>query len=183
MDELYSSAKREPALASYLPEIVAGCREIKAVFAAVEPELCAASNNCSELREAGFIEHCPERLLKRFERLFGVSAAPSDTPSERRTRLIIRRDEAPPYTEAALRKKLAAVCGEGGFTLEVDHGSFTVSVTAERLGEVQLAELSRMLRAVCPANLVIKLTNTAKLQARGAVWSGGVTVFSAVISA
>lgn len=178
-----SSANREIALISYLPEFLAGFRELKAVFSAEEPELTAANDAVKASRNAAFIAHCSARELARFERMLGIFPDPSEDVSERRQRVLIRWNESPPYTMAALRSKLAAICGEGNFSVLRELSEYRVTVFASRLQGKQIDELSRMLGVICPANLIVKIENRADIASSGRLPVGGVNVFAAVIRA
>lgn len=178
-----SSANREINLISYLPKFLADYRELKAVLAAENPELLILDNALKAAREAAFINYCSERYLARFEALLGIYPMPGEELSERRQRVLIRWNEAPPYTMAALRKKLAAICGEGNFSVIRDLSEYRLTVVASRLQGKQLDELSRMLASICPANLIVRIENRALLETVGTLSVRGVSVYSAVISA
>lgn len=181
--ELDSSANREINLISYLPKFMADYRELKAVLNSENPEFLILDNALKAAREAAFISYCSERYLARFEKLLGIFPAPDEAISERRQRVLIRWNESPPYTMAALRTKLAAICGEGNFSVLRDLSEYRLTVIASRLQGKQLDELSRMLASICPANLIVRIENRAAIETVGVFSVRGVSVYSAVICA
>lgn len=182
MNDLRSSSEdREIDLISYLPEFLSDYRELKAVFSAEDPELTELNKAVRAAREAGFIAYCSEKQLVKFEKLLGIYAHSSEDISERRQRVLIRWNESPPYTLSALNSKLAAICGEGNFSVLRELESFRLTVFTAKLQGRQLDELSRMLALICPANLIVKIENRALIESSQTVRSCGLSVFSAVI--
>lgn len=167
----------------YLPEFLSDYRELKAVFNAENPELSDLGNAVKAAREAAFIAYCSENRLRRFEKMLGIYGANSDEISERRQRVLIRWNEAPPYTLRALNSKLSAICGEGNFSVLRELDEYKITVFASRLQGRQLDELSRMLSVICPANLLVRIENRAVLESSQSVCLSGLSVYSAVIFA
>lgn len=178
-----SSENRQIELLGYLPEFLKGFRELKAVFSAEDPELSEIKKAVNTSRNAAFIAHCNNAGLSRFERMMGIYAAENEEISERRQRVLIRWNEAPPYTMAALNSKLAAICGEGNFSVVRELAEYKITVFTSRLQGRQLDELSRMLSMICPANLIVKIENSAVIESSQNVSAGGLSVFSTVICA
>lgn len=177
-----SSEDRGLDLLSYLPGFLSDYRELKEIFSAEEPELYDLRNAVRAAREAGFIAHCSEKQLERFEKMLGIFNIDEDI-SVRRQRVLIRWNEAPPYTISALNSKLSAICGKGNFSVLRELGEYRITVLTSRLQVGQLDELSRMLSVICPANLIIKIENRAVLESSQTVSASGISVISTVIRA
>lgn len=150
---------REVDLKSFLPGFVSEYREIKEILRAEDPEIQTMEDTANRARDCSFISHCGEDGAERFERMMNIIPTSSDTLEERRARILIRWNEAPPYTMAALEKKLSAVCGSGNFSIGGGLGEYRldISVTLCRAGQVE--ELERLLRKIVPANLIVSVRN------------------------
>ncbi len=169
-----SSDDREINLIGYLPDYLAEFRELKAVLSAENPEFCEVVSAVKAARNAGFIEYCGERFLKRFEEMLGIFPARGESLDERRQRVLIRWNESPPYTLAALRKKLALVCGENDFSLSVDCENFLLNVETSVFSYSVLLEIERLLSRVVPANIVVCSANKVSCGADSRVAYGGI---------
>lgn len=168
-----SSEDREINLIAYLPEFLADYRELKAVMNAENPEFSELRGAVQAAREAGFINFCSERYLERFENMLGIFPSASETLSERRGRVILRSNEAPPYTVGALKRKLALICGEGNFSVFVDHENYLLDVSVSVFSNAVLLELEKMLRRIVPANIEINSTNKVACEAGSRLYAAG----------
>ena len=178
-----SSENREIDLMSYLPLFLSDYRELKAVFSAENPELSEIRNAVQAAREEGFINYCSKKRLIKFEKMLGIYGTENDNISDRRQRVLIRWNESPPYTVSALNSKLAAICGDGNFSVLRELDDYRITVFASRLQPRQLEELSRMLSIICPANLIVRIENRAVADTSQDIRLSGLSVFSAEIRA
>lgn len=168
-----SSENREIDLNNYLPEFLSDYREFKAVTGAENPEFRELRGAVQAAREAGFIRFCSERYLARFEKLLGIFPAEGETISERRRRVLLHWNESPPYTVAALRNKLALICGEGDFFLSVDCEGYSLDVMLDVFSYSVLLEIERLLRRIVPANIVINSVNKVACEADSRLCASG----------
>lgn len=182
-DRRNSSENRNIDLLSYLPNFLTDYRELKAIFSAENPELIELRNAAHAAREAGFISYCSEKQLAKFEKMLGIYGAENDGISERRQRVLIRWNEAPPYTMSALNSKLAAICGEGNFSVVRELDNYKITIFTKRLQIKQLEELLRMLSIICPANLIVNVENSTIIETAQTICSSGLSVYSVVIRA
>ena len=164
---------RKVDLKSFLPEFVGEYREIKEILKAEEPEIQVMENAVENTRDCAFIMYCGENEIKRFERMMNVFPAAGDTPEERQARILIRWNDQPPYTLAALKEKLAAICGENNFSvcIEYDEYRLEISVTLTRAGQTD--ELERLLQRIVPANMVVVVQNKLTFEALAKLFVGG----------
>lgn len=165
---------REIDLKGYLPEFVGEYREIKEILGAEEPEIQVMENAVEQARDCAFIMYCKEREIKRFERMMSVYPAAEDTLEERQARILIRWNDSPPYTLAALKEKIAAICGENNFSVSVEYDAYRLelSVTLTRAGQVD--ELERLLQRIVPANMIVSVNNTILSAPSAEMFIGGV---------
>lgn len=170
---------REVDLKSFLPEFVGEYREIGEILGAEDPEIQVMENTVERARGCAFIMYCGEREIGRFERMMNVFPSSKDTLGERQARILIRWNDAPPYTLATLKEKLAAICGEGNFSVGegFDEYRLEISVTLTRAGQVE--ELERLLNRIVPANLVIVVKNIMTTKPLAELFVGGAVSTSA----
>lgn len=171
---------REVDLKGFLPEFVGEYREIKELLRAEEPEIQAMENTAEQARDCSFILYCDKNGAERFERMMNIFPSSSDTLEERRARILIRWNEAPPYTMAALEEKLSAICGSGNFSVggELSEYRLDISVTLTHAGQVD--ELERLLQKIVPANLVVSVQNILNASSSSVMFIGGAARQSAV---
>lgn len=170
---------REVDLKGFLPEFVGEYREIDEILRAENPEIQVLENIVEQARDCAFILYCGEREIGRFESMIGIFPSAEDTLEERQARILIRWNELPPYTLAALKEKLAAICGEGNFSVNIEYDLYLLelSVTLTRAGQVD--ELERMLRKVIPANMIVIVKNTIIAEPFAKLFIGGAVSQSA----
>ena len=164
---------REVDLKGFLPEFVGEYREIGEILRTEDPEIQAMENAVERARDCALILYCGENEIGRFERMMNVFPNSEDTLEERQARILIRWNESPPYTLAALKEKLAAICGEGNFSVNVKYSEYRLelSVTLTRAGQVD--ELEQLLRRIVPANITFAVQNSINAEPSAALFIGG----------
>lgn len=169
---------REVDLKGFLPEFVGEYREINEILSAEEPEIQVMENAAERARDCAFIMYCGEKEIGRFERMMNVFPSSEDTLEERQVRILIRWNDSPPYTLAALKEKLAAICGEGNFSVEVWYDAYRLElyVTLARAGQVN--ELERLLQKIVPANMLVNVQNTMTAEPAEELFVGGAVITS-----
>lgn len=164
---------REVDLKGFLPEFVGEYREIKEILRAEDPEIQAMENAVENARDCAFIMYCGEREITRFERMMNVFPAAGDTLDERQARVLIRWNDQPPYTLSALKEKLAAICGEDNFSVNIKYDTYRLelSVMLTRAGQVD--ELERLMKRIVPANMAVAVNNTITSEPSARLVIGG----------
>lgn len=157
----------------FLPEFVREFREIKEILHAEKPEIQFLADAAERARDCAFIMYCGDYEIGRFERMMGVFPAAGDTLEERQARILIRWNQAPPYTPASLKEKLAAICGEGNYSVDIHYDEYRLelAVTLTRAGQVD--ELERLLQRIVPANIVISVRNNMTISRSAVIFAGG----------
>ena len=85
-------------LLHYFPPFVQEYREIKHIMSAEEPEFQLVADESEILKNNQFIETCNEVGIARFEKILHITPSPDDTLESRRSRVLIRWNDAVPYT-------------------------------------------------------------------------------------
>lgn len=160
-------------LIEHIPPFLAEFKELAALFSSEDPEFDLLWSKSSGVLDDQYIETAGERGVARLEKITGIPTDRSLTLDERKTRIITRINEELPYTLRKLNELLAAVCGEGNFSILGDFPNFTMTVVTEHLSGSQITETERLLESVIPANIVIHTQNRETVKADGSAFFGG----------
>ena len=145
-------------LISYLPEVLCDVREFHLICAAGDEELSALRGELTDIIADNFIATLTERGCERWEHMMGISPKATDDLAVRRFRILSKFNEELPYTFRGLLRQLSVLCGEGGYSAEVDYGNYTLKVLVALTSSNQFDEVQRLLQRVVPANMMIALS-------------------------
>lgn len=145
-------------LISYLPDILRDIREFRLICAAGDREISELRGELSDLIADNFIQTLTERGCARWERMMGISPKATDDLAVRRFRILAKLNEELPFTFRGLKQQLTALCGEDGFSAEVDYGSYALKVLVALTAKGQLDEVSALLGRVVPANIAVTVS-------------------------
>lgn len=148
---------RQVFLENYLPDVIKLIFEYQKLSAAENPEfnklILEQENSLSDC----FVQDATLNGIKRWEKILKIP--PSGTIEDRRATIIGRLNETLPYTIRRLRQMLNALCGEDGYTVQLERYSMTVQIPA-RLAAIG-GTIYAMLRRVVPANIYYEVRLTA----------------------
>ncbi len=164
-------------LAKYLPPFLAEFKELAELFSAENPEFDLLHGEVRRVLDDQYIKTAGERGVARLEKITGIPTDRSLTLDARKTRIITRINEELPYTLRKLNELLAAVCGEGNFSIFGDFPNYAITVTTERLSSSQIVEVERLLDNVIPANIITNTQNQETVKT-----DGGDIIFTVCLS-
>ncbi len=141
-------------LKDYLPPVLLTTCEFPLLCQGEQPEFDALAVGVTEVLDAQFVTTAPLRGVERYEKIFGLVAKDTGTLEERRFAILSKMNAQMPYTVRSLRRMLAALCGEDGYSLEIDHGKYKLMVKMPVWEPQKLQAVRDMLYAVVPANMV-----------------------------
>lgn len=153
--------RREPIqLGGWLPPFMAESRELRAAFAAEEPEFERAWGDAERLLRNQFAATADGEGLARYEKLLHIRAQAGETLPARRARVLaaLRQDE--PYTHAWLCAWLDGLLGKDGHAETVEDYTLTLRLDGAALGAAHLAacEVAQMLYDILPAQMLLRCT-------------------------
>lgn len=160
-------------LLEHLPPFLAEFKELSTLFSAENPEFDLLWNEAWSVLDDQYIETASERGVTRLEKITGIPTDRSLTLAERKTRIITRINEELPYTLRKLNELLAAVCGEGNFSIFGDFPNYMITVITKKLSVSQITEVERLLDNVIPANIIMITHNNEAVEASSGVYLGG----------
>ena len=145
-------------LNDYLPDVLRGNVELESLLDGQQPEVSSLWDALDGALQDQFPATAGEYGIARWEELLGEPSRDTDTLEDRRFRVLARLSARLPYTEAGLRRSLAELCGGDGFSLEVDGGSYTLTVRVALASAKNFDAAETMVRQMAPANLVMDIS-------------------------
>jgi len=141
----------------YLPQILREVREYKCLLQTEQPEIINLWIALENALNDQFIHDATENGVLRLESILNITPKAADSLEDRKFRILARFNEKLPYTYKNLQQKLATLCGENGFTMELTNATYTLKVRIELVVKSQFDSVSSLLQRVVPANLIIDL--------------------------
>lgn len=154
-------------LIEYLPPVLREIKEFKAINSAMQPEIERAWAELGRLMDNQFLSTADENGVARWEKELHIIPKDTDTPEARKTRIKTVWNRELPYSFGWMRNWLSGLCGNRGHSESVSDYIIDVQLDYNTLPQAnELArEIIEVLGAVCPANMLLRLT--AALQSSG----------------
>ena len=151
------SEQRVIDISKYWIPIIRKTTNFQQIAAAENPEFNLLVEKLNALEKDGFIPTATEYGVKRWEQILGLVASDGMTLDERKAQILNYLNVKTAYTIRTLRQMLAAIVGEGNYTMHIDndtqtlHMAFTSSVWDTKMNDVE-----SLLKRVLPMNLDVK---------------------------
>lgn len=136
-----------------LPPFLREILEFQEICRGEQEEFDRAHSGVMELLHNQFAATAEEWGLSRLEKIAGIRPKAGASLAERRFALQARTMEQRPTTELFLRRKLAALCGENGYTLEVRHSEYLLRVRLALASKSNEGAVRELIGWVKPANM------------------------------
>ncbi len=160
---------REINILNYLPEFLTEFREFRELAATENPELLSIWGILEDLLRDQFVVDSTENGIKRWEKILGIFPKGTDNLDIRKFRVMARLNDKLPYTKWTLEQKLAVLCGEEGYSVELRNNEYTLVVKVALIAKEKFYEVKKLLRRIVPANIQIDLSliyNTHEILSR-----------------
>lgn len=141
----------------YWPEQLKEIEEFKEIDTVENPELNLIWESINGLMDDQFIQTATESGIARREKILKIVPFADDTLETRRFRVLTRWNDKLPYTYRVLLSKLDQLCGENGYTIDLNNNEYTLNIKIELVKKRMFDEVNIMARRISPANLVIKV--------------------------
>lgn len=141
-------------LIEYLPDFLAGIREMKLIMGAEQPEIAQLVVQQQLNLSDQFILTASEIGLERFERAYGIIKQPGATAQERRFQLLAKFSEGSLYNLWYLKERLAFLCGADGYSLRLEPGAYYIEIKVALTSKHMLEAVAEMIDEVIPCNLI-----------------------------
>ena len=145
-------------LKDYLPIFIQEYAEIDATMNAEQLSVERTWTDAENVMHDQFVLEATENGVKRWESILSMKPKGTYTLDERRFNILVKFQEQLPYTVAALKAALTAICGEDGYFLRIDNDKYTLTVRLALYNENNVTAVSDLLNRMIPANLIISVT-------------------------
>lgn len=149
----------ERRLINYLPPILRDVREYKAIMNdAEQSEVEELWKAADDVLNNQFITDATEKGVLRWERVLGIVPQATLSLNERKFTILARLNEQLPFTLKNLENLLRILCGEDGFTVQINPSGYTLIVKIALTAKKNYSDVEQMLKRIVPANLLIQLS-------------------------
>lgn len=145
-------------LVEYLPRALKEVREYRALMFGEQPEIFNLFAEIENALRNQFVSTSLAWGVARWEKILGIVPSAALGLDERKFTVLARLNERLPYTWRALGRMLGELCGEDGFTLELDAGAYVLRVRVALAKASNFNDVAGLLRRVCPANLILDVS-------------------------
>lgn len=145
-------------LIEYLPDILRDIYEFKGICGAGDIELDKLKAALAETVGDNFVKSLSEGGCSRWERMLKLSPKATDTLENRRFRILAAINQDAPYTMRGLRNQLSVLCGEGGYSAELDAAHYRITIRLALSVKEQFSEVQNLLARILPANIAAAVT-------------------------
>lgn len=140
-------------LIDYLPPFIQEYKEIKAIMDA-EQDICEKGwSDTENILADQFVQDATENGISRYEKILGITSKPTYTLEERRFDILTKMNEQLPYTMESVEKALTSLCGEDGYTVQLDPSEYKLHVKLDLSNENNFNAVCEMLDNIVPANI------------------------------
>lgn len=151
--------EREIKLIDLLPPIYKPIYDFRGMCNSSGEELSRLYGRLKSILEDQFITSCSVETLVKWEKYLGITPNGTDSVSERKFRVLAKLNDAPPYTDRYLEKRLNELCGEGYWRLHRDYDVYMLIVEISVDSEANTETVINMIREIIPANLELEVRN------------------------
>ena len=145
-------------LLEYLPDFMAGFKEIQAMVKAEQPDISAAIQAVREAPDDFFITTLSPSGAKRWEKMLDLPVQESAPIADRRFRILTKATEQRPFTLRRLKDLMTTLCGEDGFTVAMVSSTFTLTVRVALEARQNYDDVDTLLNRIVPENLILDLS-------------------------
>ncbi len=146
-------------LIAHLPPFIQDYREMQQIMSAENPEFKLVCKETQRIKDNQYIISCDSVGITRFEKILKITppSTTENTFQSRISRVLIKWNDAVPYTWKVFLQKLQTLCGD--FDLEENWNDYQVELTTHLDIYGQIDELENILRYMLPANIEIIANN------------------------
>lgn len=150
----------------YLPPFLAEYEELREILKAEEPELSLLWDNTEKTLYNQFITTADENGIAAYERLLNLLPESSDSPEQRRARVMSKWLAKLPYTYKALIERLGALCGND-FSLKCNFEKYSVTAMVHFRKYSDFLQVRKLFMEMLPANIYWTVTNSVSVPMEG----------------
>ena len=145
-------------LINYLPGVLRDVREFKSLCNAENPEVDSVMVAIDSTLNNQFIGYLDDYGCARWESMLDIKPLDTDTLQERNFRILARVNEQLPYTYRSLEERLRDLCGEQGFTVDMDKARYILYVRIAQSAKKNFNAVVELLDRITPCNLILNVS-------------------------
>ncbi len=145
-------------LKKYLPKVV---QEIKGFTTICESQNASLEDAWSEIDrmlDNQFLLTADIDGIKRWESILNIKPKATNTLEDRRFRVLSRVNSKLPYTFTRLSEQLDVLCGNDGFTLDINTNEFRLIVRIALAAKEQFLEANELISRQAPVNMMLDIS-------------------------
>ena len=140
-------------LLELLPDFYAPITDYQEIMQAEETELEQLAVFLNAVHDNFFIQTMDEGTTVAWEQALGIQTLDSDTLAFRRMRVLNRITTKPPFTLPFLKARLDGLLGPDNYTLDVDYGNYTLTVSTAPENLSYAVEIAFTVNQIKPAHI------------------------------
>lgn len=141
-------------LIDYLPAYMQDYTEMATIMEVEQPEVDSLWTAMEAALMDQFVMDATEYGVSRWEKILKIFPKATETLDERKFRIITLINQQLPYTMRSLEQTLIKLCGEDGFSIDLNANEYHLEIKLALGNHSNYAEVEKMLTAMIPANLV-----------------------------
>jgi len=123
------------------------------IMEAEQPEIDSAWECADNAFADQYIQEATENGVKRWESMLHIYPKATDTLDERKFRILANANQELPYTLRKLHQFLTVLCGEDGYSVELNHAEYHISVKLALGNANNYQDVVDLLKKMVPANM------------------------------
>lgn len=148
----------------YLPTYLHDVKELQALDGCVNPQMDTLMQSSEQAYKNQFLSTADLKTVRRWEKGYKIVAPESFSLENRRLKLILKQSEKVPFTFNMLTDYLSQLFAHAG--VSVDYDNYQVNVVIQMDEDTQVDNLYSALRAMLPANMLIRITLQSTMTAQ-----------------
>lgn len=145
-------------LKEYWPRYLQDLVEFDQIASAEQPEFQEAMQDVQGASNNFFLDSLTDYGCQRWESILNLPKIYNNTLEERRFRIMTWLNRQAPFTMTTLCQQLSSLCGEEGYTVELNAKNYLLVVRVALTSKNNFNDVETMLKRIVPANIVIDLS-------------------------
>lgn len=144
-------------LIDYLPKVLQTYTEFKALLNAEQPQMSGVWSSAEALIKEAFISDETEIGAAKWEKIMNIQPLDSDSLELRNFRIHGRMLEDSKHTWRTLCGNLETLCGKDGYSIELQHASYTLKIRVALKSKKMKDEVCILCERIVPLNLILDI--------------------------
>ena len=144
-------------LRDYLPDTLKDVLEFQIIMDSGQAAADRFSEAVEDILNDQFVDTATETGVSRYESIFNIIPKDTYTLDERKFTIKVKMIEQLPFTIRMLQRQLAMLCGDNGYSIELDNGKYFVLIKVELIAKNSFNDVVEMVKRVVPANMLTEV--------------------------